>query len=156
MSSSPVYSQPFSEAAFEAVHFSMVGFVVESRQMNHAVKNQDAHFQGQGPREAARISTRGFRRDGNVANVCVAMLGLCPIGRKRKHIGGPSLFAKYFVEMGHVFVTDQLDGHGFRGETEFAADAFVELLQGLDGHGHAALAIDDHWNLGNVFNGPVL
>jgi len=50
-SSSSGNSQPFSQAALEAVHFSVVGFVVVSCQMNHAVENQDSHFNGQGTRK---------------------------------------------------------------------------------------------------------
>jgi hypothetical protein len=61
MTSSPGNPQPLSQAALEAIHFSMVGFVIEPRKVNHAVENQDAHFHGQGTRKAARIAPSRFR-----------------------------------------------------------------------------------------------
>ena len=142
-------SQPFAQAALEAVHFSVVGFVVEPRQMDHAVEDQDAHFNGQGTRKAARIAARGFRRDGDVADIFRALRRAGAIRGKGKHIGGPLLFAKRLVEPRHGVVADQLDGHGIGSEAEFAPGAFVELLQGVNGHGHAALAVDDHRNRNN-------
>ena len=43
--------------------------------------------------------------------------------------------------------------HGLGSETEFPADTFVEMLQGVKSHGDAALAINDHRQFGYEFAG---
>ena len=64
---------------------------------------------------------------------------------------GPRFLRNVHVEPRHGFVADQLNGHRLGSEAELAPDAFVELLQGVDGHGHAALAVDDHCDLDNCW-----
>ncbi len=122
----------------------MVGFVVETCEVNHAVENQDTHFNGQGTRKAARIAARGFGRDRDITDIFGASRWASAICRKGEHIRGAVLFPKRLIEARHGFVADQLDSDRIGSEAKLAAGAFVELLQGVDGHGHAALAVDDH------------
>ena len=50
-------SQPAPQPPLEPFHFALVGFVVESGQMDHSVQNQNAHF-----RRQARENRRALRR----------------------------------------------------------------------------------------------
>ena len=128
-------------------------FVIEAGEMNHAVENQDAHFHRERAREAASIAARSFGRDGDIADVFRAWRRTRTVCRKGEHVGWAHVFPVRFVEAGHVCVADQLDGHGFGSEAKFMADALMELPQRRNGHGYAALAVDDHCSRNNLFGG---
>jgi hypothetical protein len=70
-----------AQAAFDAIHFAAIGFVIVAGEMQHAVKDQDAQFVGQAAIETTGVAARGGGRDGDVAGVMRMNLGNGAVAR---------------------------------------------------------------------------
>jgi hypothetical protein len=99
-------AEAFSQAALEPIHFAVIGIMIKSGEVNHAVEDQDTHFHGEGARETASVASSGLRRDGDVSDIFRTGSGARAIRGEGKHIRGAMLLPICFIEAGHGCVAD--------------------------------------------------
>ena len=103
----------FRSAASRCVHLAFVDFMIEARQVQHAVQDQDLHFRGQRVSEFGSILGGDFQRDGDVPRHTRSHR------RKRQHVCGLVLFAEASIQRPHFAVRGNADVDLTR-DTEFA------------------------------------
>src|SRR2546425_1031835 len=77
-------TQAAAQAALHAVHLAAVGLVIVTQQMENAMQNQNAEFEGQRAAQAARVAPSGLRRNGDVAEIACGGIFPCEKNRERR------------------------------------------------------------------------
>src|SRR5216684_4576419 len=153
---SAAQTQAAAQAALHAAHLAAVGLVIVTQQMEKAMQNQNAEFERQRAAQAARVAPSGLGRNSDVAEIACSGIfppekirarrfftrGV-PVEREGEDVGCAGLAPVGLIHARHRGIADERYGDILL-HLKRLHDVRQELFERRDGHGDAALAIDDH------------
>src|SRR5262249_20110069 len=129
--------EPSPQTAFDGPHFSVVGFVIVSHQMQQSMKNEAPDIRFETKRAGfAGLIICGFRGDENIAQVS-------RFAAERQHVGGLVEAAIGPVVLAHLLVGDQYNGKRAGFNTKLVYERRKEPAQLRSADGMLSLLVDD-------------
>jgi hypothetical protein len=131
---------------FFPAHLSLIGLVVVSQQVEHAMGSQDPQLPLKGMLLLKGLAVGSFHGDDNITQVTVlkaqALIGRGMI-RERQHVGSLVLVAKTPIEAADCPIVSQQDNEFFVRDSKVAAQSKQKSIQAGNSNRIPPLAIEN-------------